>query len=672
VQELKWRYAFFSDPDVALKTYIIVPRDYVDVALSELLKLGIFEAIPREEGKRLEEIKEYIALVEKCRKVVDVLNSHIKEHVEVEIKDMPRDTRRAMEQLYEKLASVAEMVEDLDKKEVEYTDKLKNITTLRKYLEHISSLYPNADITIVDYIGSYIAVKTLLGAKSGVDELKKSIEYVAGEIALEGQMVITTVVLRREFLEEFYREAEHKRVRVLEISKLYGVETLSNIIKRMSAEEEVMKNELRKLEELRNETIKRYLHDIAMLKILIEAESSKAELLKNALQSKHLALVLGWIPMSKRGDVYKSLRDIPFNATFEEDPNPPVEFNNLKPFKPFEMFTELNGYPSPKEWDPTPFLTYFYILFFSLMFPDIGYAIGLIIGARYILPFFVQNPETLKKLRRIAYITAAASIATGILSGSFLGSLIGQYISLALPFQIIPSMPPGLGDYRAVANVVNFYIKLALLLGYIVVLISHIIGSLKAFIKARDLWSALLEISMIIMMIFGPAFLKLHFSVEQNIDVFNLLKILPIQVIDYTIYGTLPVLILAKVKSMGSMGVMLWIFDVVGIMGDIFSFIRIAGIAIGGAMLAEIFNSFVYSTITSLSAISIGIGIIAGIAMAFMLHLFNLACSVLGPYIHSLRLILYEMSSKFYEGSGRRLNPVKVTLGTVSLGTISR
>lgn len=665
--ELKWRYVIFSDPDVALKTYIIVSRDYVDTALAELLKLGVFEVIPQEGEKRAEEIREYIALVEKCRKIVDVLNSHIKEQVEVEIKEIPRDTRKAMEQLSEKLATVVEIVEELDKKEVELSEKLKSTLTLRKYLEHISTAYPNADTTLLDYEGALLTVKTIWGVKSDVDELKKKAEYVTGELVLDGQAVIATVVFRRGVLEDVYREAERRKVRVLEILKVYGFEHVSSIIKRLQSEENEIRNELEKLSASKSDVIKRHLHDIAMLKILVDAEVSKVELLKNALQSKHLALVLGWIPRSKKDEVRKKLKDIPFSAIFEEDPNPPVEFNNLKQFKPFETFTELNGYPSPREWDPTPFLTYFYILFFSLMFMDVGYAIGLVIGAKYVLPIFVQNPETLKKLRRIAYITAAASIVTGILSGSFFGSLLGQYIAPYIPKQMqLPSLPPRLqGD---AASVVSFYIRLALLIGYVVVLISHFVGALKALIKSRDLWTALMEIAIIIMMILGPAFLMLRFGITQKIDVFGLQYKVPEPIINYVIFGALALLVVSKVKTMGFMGVMLWIFDIAGVLGDVFSFIRIAGIGIGSAFLAEIFNSFIYGALN----IAPVVGIFAGIVMAFMLHLFNLACSVLGPYIHSLRLILYEMSSKFYEGSGRRLSPVRITLGIVSLGSTSR
>jgi V/A-type H+-transporting ATPase subunit I len=664
---LHLRYLLFSDPDAAFKTYIIVPRDYADSALTELLKLGVFEIIPQE-GRRVEEVREYIALVERCKRIVDILNAHIKEPIEVEVKEIPRDTRQVIEKLYEKLSSVVEVVEGLDKKEAEYMDRLRIITIVRKYLEYLGNVYSNADTTLMDYEGGLLVTKTLYGAKSDIDELKHKAEYVVGELMLDGQTAITTCIFRREVFEDVRKEAERRKVRILEISKQYGIEPIATVIKKTFSEEDVIKSELKKIDDSRSEIIKKNVEDIALLKVLTEAEEAKVELLKNALQSKRLTLILGWIPRSKKDDVYKQLKGIPFSVLFEEDPNPPVEFNNLKPFKPFEMFTELNGYPSPREWDPTPFFTYFMLFYIAIMFSDIGYAIGLLIGARYILPIFVQSPETLKKLRRICYIVCALCIITGLLSGSFFGSLLGFLIPKQI--QILPSLPPRLMGNAV--DVVNFYIKLSLLIGYIVIIISHIVGLLKACIKSRDLWTAILEVCTIIIAILGPAFLMQFFGVKQNIDVFRIRYVMSPQTLQYVTYAAVAVLIVAKIKTVGPMGGLLWIFDVVGIMGDVFSFIRLAGIALGTAMLAEIFNSFIDSAISGLSPISISIGIAGGIVMAFLLHLFNLACSVLGPFVHSLRLILCEMSTKFYEGSGRRINPVKITLGTISLSATSR
>ncbi|MCI4437734.1 MAG: hypothetical protein JHC33_13080, partial [Ignisphaera sp.] len=85
---------FLNDPDTALKTYIILPRDYAPLVLTQLLKLGVFEPISQESPK-FEEVKRYIELVENAKKLLDFLNTYIVERVEVEIRDIPADTEEA-------------------------------------------------------------------------------------------------------------------------------------------------------------------------------------------------------------------------------------------------------------------------------------------------------------------------------------------------------------------------------------------------------------------------------------------------------------------------------------------------------------------------------------------------------------------------------------------------
>ncbi|MEM4628167.1 MAG: hypothetical protein QXX37_07800, partial [Ignisphaera sp.] len=62
---------------------------------------------------------------------------------------------------------------------------------------------------------------------------------------------------------------------------------------------------------------------------------------------------------------------------------------------------------------------------------------------------------------------------------------------------------------------------------------------------------------------------------------------------------------------------------------------------------------------------------VARLLMSFILHLFNLAVSAIGPFVHSLRLCLFEISSKFLEGAGRRIQPVKIAIEPIVLGSIS-
>jgi V/A-type H+-transporting ATPase subunit I len=662
------RYAIFSDPDIAYRTYIITSRDYADVVLSKVVQLGSFEPITSEDRGTAKEVEEYIKFIESCKKLFDLLNSYIKEVVTVEVKEIPSNTKQELLKLYEKLSNVLEILRNLDNEKDKYVKKLKELEILKKYLLYLRGIYVKADTSILDYDGEFLYVKTFLGSKNDIEMLKKKSEKVIGELSVDEQNVITTLVFDKRIFNEVLKDVEMKGIKVFEIAKVYSIDSLNNTIDRIGFEEEFIKSEIAGIEMKIRDILKSNIYDIALMKTLIDMEYSKTELLKTALESKRLSLLTGWILKSRKEDLLKELKDTPSYVIFEESPEPPVDFNNLKPFKPFEMYTELVGYPSPREWDPTPFLTYFYALFFALMFPDIGYAIGLLIGSKYVLPYFVQNPETLQKLRKIVYTTSACAIVTGLLSASFLGSLIGQYIAKIVP-PILPSPPPGLSDLQATMSFMMSAIKLALLVGYLSILTAHIATLIRASIKMHDIWTSLLELCLILMIILGPPFITYRFSsIGMNIDVFKLGKIIPANIIEYIIYSSLILYIMFKIKVSGGMGALFWIFDIIGVLADNMSFVRIAGIGAGTAMLTEVFNGFIYSIVKSLEVYNIAIGIIAGIITSALLHIFVLASSVLGPYIHSLRLITYEMASKFYEGSGRKIIPIKVSLGSIALG----
>uniref|UniRef100_A0A7J3MXC6 V-type ATP synthase subunit I n=1 Tax=Ignisphaera aggregans TaxID=334771 RepID=A0A7J3MXC6_9CREN len=132
---------------------------------------------------------------------------------------------------------------------------------------------------------------------------------------------------------------------------------------------------------------------------------------------------------------------------------------------------------------------------------------------------------------------------------------------------------------------------------------------------------------------------ELYAFVEQNS--------LYIQLTSYAFVGLLAA---SRIKTMGVLGAILWIFDLSGALGDVFSFIRIAGIALGTILLTNVFNQIIYS--------AIGMNIGLGILMAIISHFIVFVLSPLGPFVHSLRLCILEIGSKIYEGQNRRLSPL--------------
>ena len=504
--------------------------------------------------------------------------------------------------------------------------------------------------------------KTLHGnIKEIEDVVSKSLKTLLYCVLGEEKALAVTVFDRKVFknIESSIKKLE---LSVLKVFKDAPIIEMSQVDKIIADAELKLANIESKLEDLLESKV----YELALLKALAEAVQSELGILGKALSSKYLTTVVGWSLRSRRSELEKTLKAIGGYAIFEEDANAPVEFNNLKPFKPFEIITETIGYPALNEWDPTPLITYFYLIFFALMFPDIGYSIGLIIGARLVLPYFVDNKETLRKLINIATYTGIAGCVAGFLANSFLGSLLGSHIEIVVP-KLLPSLPAGLADPVALGSAIIGYISLALLFGYYVVIFAHIVGAVKNAINGNKS-GFILEVLIILIAILGPPTIQINFNL--NIDVWGLSRVLDHNVIFYT---TLTAVVLyAMLKSLldKPLGVMLWLFDIIGILADILSFIRIAGLALGSAVLAELINNLISGLISTLSSLSFVVGLLGGAVISTVLHTVNLGLSALGPFIHSLRLVMYELSTKFYEGSGKRILPTYISTLRVKIGQV--
>ncbi|MEM3980119.1 MAG: hypothetical protein QXF79_02550, partial [Ignisphaera sp.] len=425
------------------------------------------------------------------------------------------------------------------------------------------------------------------------------------------------------------------------IEERYKSRTLKELINEIDNDINSCKNTLTELTTKKKTLIGDSLEDIALLKVVLDLEYERVKALYESLKSHFVTLIIGWVPESKREHVESLVRSYPVQVIFEESANPPAEFKNLEPFKPFELITEMNGAPSKNDWDPTPLLTYAFALFFGLMMADVGYSIGIIIASKYVLPLLVEDPksEGVRKIQRILYVVGISGIAVGVLSKSFFGDLLGKFIPIHQPL----------------VNPLNAQqmIVLSLIVGWVWIFLSHVLAFAKNIKKLRDIYGALSELAIIAIMLLGT-FMILHIMYTNKLieridfveDNYNTIKI--------SLITSIALLIFSKIKISGALGAILWIFDVVGILGDVFSFIRIAGIALGTAILAYIFNIIIGGAM----ATNIALGILAAIG----LHFFAFILSPISPFVHSLRLCMLEISSKFYEGMNQRVNALKVRI----------
>ncbi len=102
----------------------------------------------------------------------------------------------------------------------------------------------------------------------------------------------------------------------------------------------------------------------------------------------------------------------------------PVELFNNPVAKPFETVTNLYGMPAPSDLDPTAFLAPFFALFFGICMADAAYGVVMV-------ALFWWLQRKLKGDNRFAWMMVFCSITTivaGALTGSWCGDAITQFV----------------------------------------------------------------------------------------------------------------------------------------------------------------------------------------------------------------------------------------------------
>ena len=344
--------------------------------------------------------------------------------------------------------------------------------------------------------------------------------------------------------------------------------------------------------------------------------------------------------------------------------NPPIQLKNNKFSSAFEVLTGMYGLPVYNEFDPTVFLSIFFLLFFSMCMGDAGYGILLIIIGQALK----KSSGSLAKMHSLVTILGCGTVLAGLVMGGFFGVSLYEvswipewYKSIILTGELaftdagvqwfkgdaaVAAIPEGAAHY-------SLQMVIAVVIGILHVSLAMIV---------KTIWSIRRDGFKNSLSTLGWTILIVGAVIVASVSMFGVLSESAIKwiVIAIAAVSALGIFVFNKWGRNPLVNIGLGVWDtyqtVSGLMSDVLSYIRLYALGLSGGMLGATFNlmaNMVKGDDPTWQWIPFVIILIIG-------HVLNLAMSCLGAFVHPLRLNFLEFfKNSGYEGRGAKYNPLK-------------
>lgn len=364
----------------------------------------------------------------------------------------------------------------------------------------------------------------------------------------------------------------------------------------------------------------------------------KKEAINNFLKTESVVIIQGWVPEDNKSELDKLLSDtlgedyyVLFEDVKDEDLDlVPTKLKNNELNSAFEDITSMYSTPRYDEIDPTPLLTPFYLLFFGMMMADIGYGLLQLIGTAIALKVF-KFEEGTKRFMKFFFYLSFPIIGFGILYGSFFGDFLG---------------------FKSVIDT-NKDIMTILYLSIAFGVIQILTGlGIKAYMFIRDgkPLDAFYDVGSWLMIFAGIALAVLPGMLGWP----SAIKYIGIAI---AVIGAVVIVLKGGRNAGSSKGAQIGqgayeLYGITSYVGDVVSYTRLMALGLAGGSLASAFN-LMMDMVPGVA------GLLFAPIIFIIGHIFNMALSLLGAYVHTCRLEYVEYFGKFYEGGGKAFTPFK-------------
>jgi V/A-type H+-transporting ATPase subunit I len=308
-------------------------------------------------------------------------------------------------------------------------------------------------------------------------------------------------------------------------------------------------------------------------------------------------------------------------APSPRDPEAPVLMRNSRFARPFEPLVSFLELPRAGALDPTLMMALFLPLMFGAMVGDVGYGLVLLAIALFARRAFRTRTPLLARVSWVLAAGAVWSIAFGVLFGELFGDL-GQRV---------------FGDwavwrYRPAAETLEPLLLLAVAMGAAHVVLGLGLGALEAirFKQRRELFDKLG-----VLLVLGGLFGLAGWAAGH----------LPSGALTPAV-ATAVIGVVLVMSLHGAIGMITGPLELIGTLGKVLSYLRIAAVGLASAHLAAVANEL--GTVGP---------VWMGVLVAIFFHAMNVALAAFSPTIQALRLHYVEFFDTFFVGGGREFTP---------------
>lgn len=634
------------------KFYLIASNLYRKKILSLIYDFGEIQVIELEEKAekqelgdleyRLAQVKSSISFLNNYRakekiNLKNKINKMFAPKLEISAQEVNRVVERSNWQ------TTVARIEDLNKQLNDNLNKIKKIE------EEKQRFIPwrNLEINPREF-QSFKKVFMILGKiafsdeKKFIEELKQKFNLVEiKKISVDEKYAYFFIVFAKELAKElstFLDEQKFiKEDLNISLTVKEKIDRLEEELKNAHQLVEQSENELRELAKKQD--------DLKIVFDWLSWQRDKEEINQMAAQTNYTFFLVGWIELKRFNLLKDKVSQITnefeiIEAPIKEDENIPILLKNKTPINDFENVTGIYGFPRYDEPDPTPFLTPFFIIFFAICLSDAGYGIILTLLSLFIIAFFKLPASTIRFFRLFLWL-GLATIVAGALFGSWFSV---DLESLPMAMQSIKNFLLKIKIIDPVKNPIDLLI-ISLILGVIQIIAGFFVNMYWK-IKNKMIIDGLLDnfpwISFFTFILLFVAASVGFFKIDVNL-------------IKYFIFASLAVIVITggrknKNVVMKIFGGLPKLYSIIGYFSDTLSYSRLLALGLATSIVGMVMNLVAQI----FSGLIPGIGVVLAVLILVGGHIFNIAISSLGAFIHSARLQFVEFFPKFMEGGGSK------------------